>query len=125
MEEYLDDFNSTTTSPMRLVLFLDAIEHVARICRVARTPLGHSLLLGVGGSGRQSLAKLAAHIEEFELFQIEISKGYGPAEWRDDLRRALKRAGVDGKHVLFLFADTQARAFDACITEFSLLFPCS
>lgn len=59
---------------MPLVMFLDAVEHVARICRVIRLPLGNALLLGVGGSGRQSLARLAAFVQEFELFQIEISR---------------------------------------------------
>jgi dynein heavy chain len=55
---------------MRLVMFMDALEHVCRVCRVLRLPLGNALLLGVGGSGRQSVAKLAAYIEEFGLFQV-------------------------------------------------------
>jgi dynein heavy chain, axonemal len=107
VEEYLEDYNSVSTSPMKLVVFLDAAEHVSRICRVARAPSGHALLLGVGGSGRQSLTRLAAHVEDFDLFQIEISKQYGPSEWRDDLRRVLKKAGVDGRDTIFLFTDTQ------------------
>lgn len=37
---------------MKLILFLDACDHVARIARVLRQPLGNALLLGVGGSGR-------------------------------------------------------------------------
>ena len=50
-EDYLDDYNGETTAPMKLVMFMDAIEHVSRICRVIRLPLGNALLLGVGGAG--------------------------------------------------------------------------
>jgi dynein heavy chain len=50
--EYLDDFNSGSKHPMKLIMFLDACDHVSRICRVLRSPQGNALLLGVGGSGR-------------------------------------------------------------------------
>ena len=65
--------------------------------------------MGVGGSGRQSLARLAAYIEDFEVFQIEISKNYRLPEWRDDLRIVLRKAGEEDKSVLFLFTDTQIK----------------
>lgn len=39
--------------------------------------------------------------------QIEISRNYGPSEWREDLKQLLLKAGCDGKPIVFLFADTQ------------------
>ena len=107
MNEYLEDYNAQSSAPMPLILFTDAMQHVSRICRVIRQPMGNALLLGVGGSGRQSLTKLAAFMAEYELFKIEVAKGYGMNEWREDLKTCLKMAGVEGKSTVFLFVDTQ------------------
>lgn len=66
IEEYLGDYNGESKNPMHLVMFLDAMQHVARIARVLRQPQGNALLLGVGGSGRQSLTRLATFIGDFQ-----------------------------------------------------------
>jgi len=50
--EFLEDYNGSVKTQMNLVMFLDACDHVCRIHRVIRQPLGNSFLLGVGGSGR-------------------------------------------------------------------------
>jgi dynein heavy chain len=55
---------------MKLVMFLDATEHITRIARIIRQPQGNALILGVGGSGRQSLARIATYLEGYRLFQI-------------------------------------------------------
>jgi dynein heavy chain, axonemal len=108
-KEYLADFNATSKKPMDLVLFSFALEHVARICRVITLPGGNALLVGLGGSGRQSLTRLAAFMEEFEVFQIEVSKTYGRADWHEDLRKVIRLAGEANKAVVFLFSDTQIK----------------
>ena len=107
---------------MDLVLFRDAVLHICRVVRVLRRARGHLLLLGIGGSGRQSLVRLAAFLCEMVIFQIEIGRRYDHAEFREgetircatvsinvclDLRRLMKLCGVANREVVFLFVDTQ------------------
>jgi dynein heavy chain len=92
---------------MKLVMFLEACDHVSRICRVLRNPQGNALLLGVGGSGRQSLSKLATYINGYKVYQIEVIKGYSMRDWRENLKTVLMQAGAEGKPTTFLFVDTQ------------------
>lgn len=58
---------------------------VTRIVRVIGQPRGNMLLVGIGGSGRQSLARLASSICEYITFQIEVTKHYRKQEFREGI----------------------------------------
>uniref|UniRef100_A0A8C3NCR8 Dynein-1, subspecies f n=1 Tax=Geospiza parvula TaxID=87175 RepID=A0A8C3NCR8_GEOPR len=103
-KEILDDYNEYHIK-MNLVLFDDALEHLIRIHRIIRMDRGHALLIGVGGSGKQSLTKLAAHTAGCEVFEIILSRGYGQNNFREDLKSLYEKLGIYDKSVVFLFTD--------------------
>jgi len=102
--QILEEYNESNT-PMRLVLFDDALEHLTRVHRVIRMDNGHALLVGVGGSGKQSLCKLASYTAGCEVFEITLSRGYGEAAFRDDLKILYNKLGMENKKTVFLFTD--------------------
>ncbi|CAG9584340.1 unnamed protein product [Danaus chrysippus] len=120
MEYYLDEYNVVSSSPMALVMFRYALDHISRCTRVLLQDNGNLLLVGVGGSGRSSAVKLAASILEMNVIQIEISRVYGQNEWRDDIRKMLMKAGIIGKPLVFLFADNQIM-YEGMVEDINML----
>lgn len=106
LEEALESYNEVNAA-MNLVLFEDAMSHVARINRILESPRGNALLVGVGGSGKQSLSRLAAFISGLEVFQITLRKGYGIADLKLDLGGLYIKAGLKNLPTMFLLTDAQ------------------
>jgi dynein heavy chain len=106
LENALAEYNEVN-AVMNLVLFDDAVLHVARIIRIVLQTGGHALLIGVGGSGKQSLARLAAHVCGYSVMQIMINQNYGILDFKTDLQSMYNKAGVKQEGVLFLLTDTQ------------------
>lgn len=67
MNNYLEEFNISSSVKMNLVFFEDAVLHLMKILRTLRQPRGNIMLIGVGGSGKQSLIKLASYIYQMEF----------------------------------------------------------
>ncbi|XP_034447227.1 dynein heavy chain 12, axonemal [Hippoglossus hippoglossus] len=109
VESCLDEYNQMHKNHMNLVIFRYVLEHLSRISRVLKQSGGNALLVGVGGSGRQSITRLATSMAHMTLFQPEISKNYGMTDWRDDLKMLLKNAGVKGQKTVFLLTDAQIK----------------
>ncbi|KAG9464984.1 hypothetical protein GDO78_019119, partial [Eleutherodactylus coqui] len=101
------DSHNEVNAAMNLVLFEDAMGHICRINRILESPRGNALLVGVGGSGKQSLTRLAAYISSLEVFQITLRKGYGIPDLKADLANQYIKAGVKNVGTVFLMTDAQ------------------
>ena len=88
---------------MNLVLFKDALEHLTKIHRILRFPLGHALLVGFGGSGKQSLTRLSAFTAAYDVYSIVLTRGYKEKEFREDLKGLYET--LTTKQTIFLFTD--------------------
>ncbi|MED6265514.1 hypothetical protein CHARACLAT_026299 [Characodon lateralis] len=78
-----------------------------RINRILESPRGNMLLVGVGGSGKQSLTRLAAFISNLEVFQITLRKSYSLTDLKTDLASLYIKAGVKNVGTVFLMTDGQ------------------
>lgn len=88
-----------------MVLFNDALEHLTRIHRALRMHRGHALIVGIGGSGKQSVVKLASFTADCQLFEISLYRGYNEKSFREDMKKLYNIIGIENKKIVFLFAD--------------------
>uniref|UniRef100_A0A2K5RBI2 Dynein axonemal heavy chain 12 n=1 Tax=Cebus imitator TaxID=2715852 RepID=A0A2K5RBI2_CEBIM len=70
VDQCLDEYNQTHKTRMNLVIFRYVLEHLSRICRVLKQSGGNALLVGLGGSGRQSLTRLATSMAKINKSKI-------------------------------------------------------
>lgn len=106
LQEAQNSYNDLVAA-MNLVMFEDAMMHVCRINRILESPRGSALLVGVGGSGKQSLSRLAAFISSLEVSQIQLKKGYGVQDLKNELSALYLKSGMKNVGIMFLMTDAQ------------------
>ena len=90
----------------QLIFFKEALEHIVRAARVFHQPGGHMVLVGLDGTGKASTAQLASHVSKCELYRLTLTRGYGQADFRDDLKKVFRVAGVRDQNTVFLLTDS-------------------
>ena len=91
---------------VQLVVFDSVLDHILRIDRIIRQPLGHMLLVGVAGAGKTVLSKFVAWHSGMTIFQIKAHRGYTIHDFEEDLRTVLKRAGCRAEKICFIFDES-------------------
>jgi len=102
-EDLLEIYNEKFPSKkMSLVIFDDALGHLIRISRIIQMKRSSALLVGVGGSGKQSLTKLAANIGRHTIQQIVLTKTYNENNLKEDIKNLFDVAGHKGQNISFI-----------------------
>ena len=93
---------------VELVVFNEVLEHVLRIDRVLKQPMGHCLLVGDSGAGKTVLSKFVAWMNGLQIFQIKAHSKYKMEDFNADLREVMRRVGCGGEKVCFIFDENNA-----------------
>merc|ERR1719181_1485897 len=81
--------------------------HIARIVRIVSNPAGNAMLIGVGGSGKQSLTKLASFIAGYETKQLAVTGTFSVLDLKEAIKPMYMAATVKQTPTLWLMTDSQ------------------
>jgi dynein heavy chain len=105
--QYFRYYNEMNKRKLDVVMTCYAVQHLVRICRILATPGGNLLIIGSSGSGRKSLTRLAAYIQQQCLFEPIIDIKYNECSWRKDIKSIMIESGTLKKDYTILVTDRQ------------------
>lgn len=118
LNEYNDHYPNMK---MDLVIFDDALKHLCRIHRILQLERGHMLFMGINGSGRESLTRLAAYIANVNFYTTGILGEHDVESFREKLRSLCFSSGMKNQRNVLLVKDEKIQC-DACLEQICNVF---
>jgi dynein heavy chain, axonemal len=73
-----------------MVLYQDAIQQLTRITRILSMTRGHLIFIGLEGSGKKSLIRLACLLQNTNNFSVDVRRRYTRSEFRADIYKIMR-----------------------------------
>ena len=118
LNEYNDQYPKMK---MDLVIFDDALKHLCRVHRILQLERGHMLFMGINGSGRESLTRLAAHIANVNFYTIGVIGEHDIECFREKLRSLCFSSGMKNQRNVLFVKDEKIQC-DACLEQICNVF---
>ncbi|XP_062828664.1 dynein axonemal heavy chain 14 isoform X3 [Anolis carolinensis] len=107
LEESYLRMQSLKPQSTAIVFFKEAVQHITRAARIFRQEGAHMTMIGLDGNGKVTCASLACCLSNCILYRLSITCNYSFVNFRDDLKKVYKQAGLEGKRVVFLITDSE------------------
>ncbi|KAK9309475.1 hypothetical protein QLX08_000945 [Tetragonisca angustula] len=107
---YLHEYNNTNTKKrIDIVVSQYILECLIKISRILIIPGSNLLIISSMGSGRKSLAILAAYIQQQELFEPSVQSYCDFNMWRKDIKMVLQKCGELRQDFILFLKDKQVK----------------
>lgn len=107
--QYIKEYNESSKRKIDIVMTCHVVHHLVRLCRILAIPGENLLMISSSGSGRKSVTRLAAYIQQQSLFEPMIDTQYSENAWKDDIKSLMLDCGTLKKDCTFLITDRQMR----------------
>eukprot|EP00501_MAST-03F_sp_TOSAG23-6_P001656 GSMAST32.ASY1.ANO1.1724.1 assembled CDS len=104
-----------------LILFNDAMSHITRITRILLQRQGHVCLIGHGCTGKQSLARIACHMNNMPIHALDSENATG---LKERLKEMFVLAGAPDKQQVLLLTEEYLRNDDILLIISDLISTC-